>query len=217
MKQIIGVLAVLVLTAAAADAQTCFGSTELGRGGAHRLSAGGTMANGTDGAGAAYGFGRDRFFGSAGLGFNRFDGTDAKQTMVNTLFGTQFMAGDRVRLAICPVGQADWGFGPSVDPVSVHTVSLAGGGRVGFVTGNPAQFNVVPTAGISLVRSAWSTSTDLLGVSVSQTAWDTYGVANVGVGLRFNQSRMAVVPSVSFPMGLNGGDPSFVVTFSSNF
>jgi hypothetical protein len=214
MKQILSVIAILTLSSAAANAQTCMGGTELGRG-AHRLSVGGTMADGTNGAGAGYGFGSDHFFGTAGLGFNRFTGADQTQVAVSTLFGAQLRAGTGAAIAVCPVGQYDMGFGPNVDPVSLRTHAIAGGARIGFATGDPEQFNVVPTAGLSLVRSGLRASNDLLGIN--QTMWDTYGLANMGVGFRFNHSRMAVVPSVSFPIGLDGVDPSFGVTFNSNF
>ena len=178
------------------------------------------MADGTNGAGASYGFGSDRFFGSAGLGFNRFDGgfdgASATQTTFGALFGSQFGGGERSRLAVCPVGQLDWGLGPNVDPVSMHMFSVSAGGRVGIATGDPSAFNVVPTAGLSFVRSSITMSEDLFGLS--QTAWESYGVANVGVGLRFNRSRMAVVPSVSFPFNRIGdNNASFGVMFSSNF
>lgn len=212
MKTILSAFAILILSAAAADAQTCAGGTDIS-GGAHRLVVGGTMADAMSGANAAYGFGRDRFFGHAGLGFNRIDGLDANQTAVSTLFGSQFRSGSR--LALCPIGQADWGFGPNNDPVSVHSVTVAGGGRVGIETGSPERFNVVPTAGVSFVRQGVYASNSFLGTDAN--LWDTYGMANVGVGLRFNRSRMAVVPSVSIPMGLDGADPSFVVSFNSNF
>jgi hypothetical protein len=192
------------------------GGTELGRR-AHRLSVGGTMADGTNGAGAGYGFGSNRFFGNAGLGVNTFDGVDGNQLAISSLFGTQFGSGNRGAVAVCPVAQLDWGVGPNVDPLSVHMFSVAPGARVGIATGDPERFNLVPTAGISLVRSSVSASGELFGISYSQTVWDTYGLANVGVGLRFNNSRMSVVPAVSFPMGLEGADPSFGVTFNTNF
>lgn len=49
-------------------------------------------------------------------------------------------------------------------------------------------------------------------------ASDTYGLANVGVGLRFNRSRMAVVPSVYFAFGRDfDTDPSFGVTCTTSF
>ena len=214
MKKILSVVAILLLSAAAADAQTCMGGTELGSG-SHRLSVGGTLANGTNGAGAGYGFGSDRFFGTAGVGFNHYDGADQTQFAIATLFGTQFRAGATSAFAICPVGQYDLGFGPNVDPVSMRTHTLAGGGRVGFATGDPERFNLVPTAGLSIVRSGVSFSGDL--ILPDQTFWDSYGLAHVGVGLRFNRSRMAVVPGVNFPIGLDGADPSFGVTFSSSF
>jgi hypothetical protein len=220
MKQILSVIAILVLSAAAADAQTCMGGTELSRG-SHRLNVGGTLADGTNGAGAGYGFGSDRFFGSAGIGFNRYDvpelfGGDQTQFAINTLFGTQIRPAANAALAICPIGQYDMGFGPNIDPVSTRTHNLAFGGRVGFATGDADRFNWVPTVGLSIVRAGVSVSNDLVP-DLDQTVWDSYGLAHLGVGLRFNRSRMSLVPGVNIPMGLDGADPSFGVTFSSSF
>jgi hypothetical protein len=214
MKQILGAFAILILSAAAADAQTCMGGTELGRSSHNRLLAGGTMADGTDGAGAGYGFGSNTFFGSVGMGFNRFEGLSGKQVAVNTLFGTQIPLPDRLPIAVCPLGQFDVAFGPNVDPVSFRTHTFSGGGRIGWMTGDPDNFNVVPTAGFSLVRTGTFASYSLL--LIDQTMWDHYSVFHMGAGLRFNHSRMAVTPVLSFPM-VNGADPTFNVTFSSSF
>jgi hypothetical protein len=215
MKQILSVLAILALSSAAADAQTCMGGTELGRSSHHRLSAGGTMADGTDGAGAGYGFGSNTFFGTVGMGVNRFDGLTGKQVGVNTLFGTQIPLPERLPIAVCPVGQFDLAFGPNVDPISFRTHTFSGGGRIGLMTGDPENFNVVPTAGFSIVRSGLYASYSLL--ALDQTVWDSYSLFHVGAGLRFNHSRMAVTPVLSFPMALDGADPTFNVTFSSSF
>ena len=70
------------------------------------------MADGTNGAGAGYGFGSDRFFGTAGLGFNRFTGADQTQFAMATLFGAQFRASSDAALAVCPVGQVRHGVWP---------------------------------------------------------------------------------------------------------
>ena len=215
MKQILSVIAILVLSAAAADAQTCMGGTELSRG-SHRLNVGGTLADGTNGAGAGYGFGSDRFFGNAGIGFNHFDGADQTQFAIATLFGTQIRPAANAALAVCPIGQYDLGFGPNVDPISTRQHTLAFGARVGFATGDADRFNLVPTAGLSVVRAGMSISNDLLP-DLNLTAWDTYGLFHMGVGLRFNNSRMSVVPGVNIPVGLDGADPSFGVTFTSSF
>jgi len=214
MKRFLGAFAMVVLSAAAADAQTCMGGTELGHRSQNRLMAGGTMADGADGAGAGYGFGGNTFFGNVGMGFNRFDGVTRKQFAVTSLFGTQLRLPDRLPIAVCPLGQFDVAFGPNVDPVSLRTHTFSGGGRLGWVTGNPEKFNVVPTAGFSFVRTGTYASYSLL--LVDQTVWDNYNVLHMGAGLRFNHSRMAVTPGLSFPM-VDGADPTFNVTFTSSF
>ncbi len=215
----------LLLSAAAADAQTCMGSTQLGAGGsAHRLSVGGTLADGTNGADAAYGFGSNRLFGSVGVGFNHLNtsgvsGVGANQTTFAAAVGRHF--GDERTLAMCPIGRVGWNVGPSVQvpgtlDMSMSEYTFAGGGQVGIPTGDSESFNVVPTAGLSLVRHGLRVANNLFDQSA--TGWETYGLANVGVGLRFNRSRMAVVPSVYFPFGRDiENDPSFGVTFTTSF
>ena len=190
------------------------GGTELGASSHHRLLAGGTVADGTDGAGGGYGFGSNTFFGTVGMGVNRFDGSTGKQVAVNTLFGTQIPLPQHLPIAVCPVGQFDLGFGPNVDPISFRTHTFSGGGRIGWMTGNPENFNVVPTAGFSILRTGMYASYSLL--QIDQTVWDSYSMFHMGAGLRFNRSRMAVTPGLSFPM-LDGADPTFTVTFSSSF
>ena len=218
----LSVLGMVLLSAAAADAQTCSGSTELG-GGAHRLSVGGTLADGTNGADAAYGFGGSSFFGSVGIGFNRLNGglngSSANQTTFAAAFGRQLSAGRS--LAVCPIGRVGWNVGPSVEvpgllDVSMSEYTFSGGAQVGFPTGDSESFNVVPTAGLAIVRNGLKVADNLFGESV--TGWETYGLANVGVGLRFNHSRMAVVPSVYVPFGRDfDTNPSFGVTFTTSF
>jgi hypothetical protein len=222
MKQILSVLGMVVLSAAAADAQTCSGSTELAVS-AHRLSVGGTLADATNGADVAYGFGSNRFFGSVGMGLNRLDGgisgPSANQTALSATFGRQLNA--QRSLAVCPMGRFGWNVGPSVEvpglvDVSMSEYNFSGGAQVGIPTGDPASFNVVPTAGLAIVRNGLKMSDNLFGESV--TGWDTYGLFNVGVGLRFNGSRMAVVPSVYFPFRRDfDTDPSFGVAFTTSF
>lgn len=190
------------------------GGTDLGRSSRHRFIAGGTVADGTDGLGAGYGFGSRTFFGTVGTGVNRFDGVTGKQLGVNTLFGTEIPLPQHLPIAVCPVGQFDLAFGPNVDPVSFRTHTFSGGGRIGWMTGNPENFNVVPTAGFSILRTGTYASYSLL--SIDETTWDHYNVFHMGAGLRFKGSRMAVTPGLSFPL-VNGADPMFTVSFSSSF
>ena len=153
------------------------------------------MADGTDGAGAGYGFGSDR--SSAPQGSDSTASTGADQT--------QFADGHAVWRAVprwhrrssrgMPGGTVRHGVWPSVEPVSLRTHAIAGGGRVGLATGDPERFNVVPTAGFSIVRTGFNASSDS---RLDQTAWDSYRLVNMGVGLRFNHSRMAVIPRSPF-------------------
>ena len=212
----------VILFAAAADAQTCAGSAELG-GAAHRLSVGGTMADATNGGDVAYGFGSNSFFGSVGMGFNRLssglNGLSANQTTFAAAFGRQFSAARA--LAVCPMGRVGWHVGPGMEvpgllDVSMSEYNFRGGAQVGIPTGDAESFNVVPTAGLAIVRNGARMTDHLFDETV--TGWETYGLANVGVGLRFNRSRMAVVPSVYFPFGRDfDNDPSFGVTFTTSF
>jgi hypothetical protein len=157
------------------------------------------------------------------MGLNRLDGgitgPSANQTAFAATFGRQLDA--RRSLAVCPMGRFGWNVGPGVEvpgliDVSMSEYTFSGGAQVGIPTGDPASFNVVPTAGLAIVRNGLRMSDSLLGESI--TGWDTYGLFNVGVGLRFNGSRMAVVPSVYFPFQRDfDTDPSFGVAFTTSF
>ena len=181
------------------------------------------MADATDGADVAYGFGSNRFFGSVGMGVNRLDGGIGGVNAILTTFGASFgrLVNAHPAVDVCTMGRFGWNVGPSVEvpglvDVSMSEYNFSGGAQVGIPTGDPASFNVVPTAGLAIVRNGLRMSDSLFGQSV--TGWDTYGLLNVGVGLRFNGSRMAVVPSVYFPFQRDfDTDPSFGVAFTTSF
>ena len=71
------------------------------------------MADVTNGAGAGYGFGSDRFFGTAGLGFNRFTGADQTQFAMATLFGAQFRASSDELSRYARWEITTWGLAPA--------------------------------------------------------------------------------------------------------
>jgi hypothetical protein len=73
---------------------------------------------------------------------------------------------------------------------------------------------IVPTAGISWAHTKLSAKNDA-GTSLG-SASDSYGLAQLGVGLVMNQN-ISIRPSVDIPLGLTGSSARFGMTLGYNF
>jgi hypothetical protein len=78
--------------------------------------------------------------------------------------------------------------------------------------GNTPRMQIIPSVGLGLAYSKLKVE----DATTSSELSDTYGQAQLGVGLVFNQS-IAVRPSVSIPLGLDGSDPTFGLTVAYSF
>jgi len=89
------------------------------------------------------------------------------------------------------------------------------GVNVGTVLGgsNP-RMKIVPTAGISWAHTKLSAKDDA-GASLG-SASESYGLAQLGVGLVMNQN-ISIRPSVDIPLGLDGSSARFGMTLGYNF
>jgi hypothetical protein len=73
---------------------------------------------------------------------------------------------------------------------------------------------IVPTAGISWAHTKLSAK-DSAGTSLG-SASDSYGLAQLGIGLVMNQN-ISIRPSVDIPLGLTGSNARFGMTLGYNF
>lgn len=205
-------LVIALAWSSTAFAQTCLGGPDLATP-AVQLRVGGAFTDGARGIVGGLGGGSNRFFSTADIEFTAYDLVDDTEFAFGSVFGTQITTGPQRNVALCPVGAVRFGFGPNPDPVSFRSIIVQGGGSIGVIATTTSTFSVVPTFGIAFTR-ALATVT-LNGISTSDGT--NYGVGVIGVGLRFNNHRSAVVPTLSVPFGLNGGDIEFAIRFTTNF
>jgi hypothetical protein len=203
-------VAVVMLGTVPAAAQTCAGGPAFSTA-PLQVGTGLLVADGAKSYDVAFMGGSNSAFG--GIDFSRMNinGTDISSRTLTGLVGGQ--AGGRV--AVCPVGQLGYTFGPDLALFEVKTLHTGGGMRVGVMANDSDVFRVVPTAGVDFVW-ARSTVTDFLGGK--ETGTDHFWSAGAGVGLIFSQ-RVAVVPGFTFPFadGEDGTHVSFSLKVAFNF
>lgn len=206
-------LGALVLgLAGPAAAQICAGAASFSSG---PLQVGAAIAF-SDNArafGGAFGGGTDAVFVLGSVGGVTIDNTDGTAVQLAVTVGSDQAVDREGRVRLCPVGSLTYLSGPSVGIFDTSTVGFSGGGEVGVVAAETPTVSVIPTFG---VRVAHERLTVRLPRVDSETVSETFGLANIGVGFVFND-QIALVPSVSVPIGLEGGDTLFAIALAVNF
>jgi hypothetical protein len=90
--------------------------------------------------------------------------------------------------------------------------TFAFGGSVGVGVGGSSQVRILPNASFQFAN----TRATLDNGTISSSASESYGLLTLGSGFVFN-SRFSLNPSLSFPVGLDGGDVSFGLIGAMNF
>ncbi|HEY7449825.1 MAG TPA: hypothetical protein VH702_16835 [Vicinamibacterales bacterium] len=202
--------AALMLAAAPAEAQLCGGAPAF----ATAPLQVGTGLSFTDGAKAfGVGFAGGGQSAFAGVNFARTNLSDVgvSAKTLSGLVGGQMGSG---RVAVCPIGELGYTWGPDLLLVNLKTLTGVGGLRVGVAANDSDVLMVVPSFGAGIVWER-TTMTDIF--DVTQNATDYYGIADAGVGLIFNRA-VAVVPGISFPFATGfGTDVTFTLRFVVNF
>ncbi len=158
--------------------------------------------------------GSESVFGGVGIGGATFDNIEGSTLLVG---GT---AGFQVPLTsgsaqICPIVNAQFGFGPNDfdglgTDFSSRAVSfgIAAGGEL-FKSDRVA---LIPS--ISLAFAYNEGRYDSIGGLLTET--NSYALAGAALGFVVSD-KLAVRPSVSFPIGLEGADPVFGIGFALNY
>ena len=208
-------LALLAMVGAPAAAQTCQGLASFSTG-QMQTTANATFGNGMDTFGATIGYGQPgSAFGSFGVGTTSIDAFSASSFDVGVAGGYQMTAGKAKKIALCPVANFGFGMGPkNVGGSGVDMSRTMGGMGVTLGTSLPGspQMQIVPTGGLGLAYLKVKADNG----TTSNSASDTYGLLNLGVGFVFS-SQIAIRPLISIPLGLNGGETTFGLTGSYNF
>jgi hypothetical protein len=199
-----------------AAAQTCVGMPSF-TSGHMQVAGGGAFTDGVNSFGASLGYGVPAgLYGKAGLGTTDYDGLDGSSFDLNLSGGYQTTMGRRHDVAVCPVANFSYGSGPNDiggSGVDMSSTSIGFGFMAGKVLGRNPRMQFIPNAGLGFAYSKIKLE-DSAGGSVDGS--DSYALATMGVGLLFNSS-VSVNPSLSFPIGQEGGDPVFGLGVALNF
>jgi hypothetical protein len=116
------------------------------------------------------------------------------------------------RVLLCPVVQLGFVAGPDLGPVEVSSMTLQGGASIGVIAVENGDAMVVPFFGLAALYQRVKTE---IG-DVENSASDTGGVANLGVGFIVNRT-VGITPSLAIPFSAGGDDPIFTIRLTFNF
>ena len=207
-------MALAAAVSAPAAAQTCLGLASFSAG-KMQVSGNGQFTEGANRFGAGFNYGMPSgIFAGASLSSTSYEAADASSLGIGANVGYQLTLGKAANIHVCPVASLELGMGPDDD--ASETDASSQNANLGFSLGTTLRgsprMQIIPTVGLGLAYSKQK----LEVASASSEFSDTYGQAQLGVGLVFNQS-IAVRPSVSIPLGLDGSDPTFGVTVAYSF
>ena len=208
------VLPLTLLTTRAA-AQTCVGMPSFASG-KMQLAGGGTFADGTSSFGGTFGYGTPKgLYGKAGIGSTSYDGFDGSSFDLNLGGGYQIpLQASRVA-QLCPVANLSIGSGPNDilgAGVDMSSRTFAFGAAIGTLVGHSSQVNILPNASFQFANTRISMDDG----TTSAAGSESYALLTLGTGFVFN-SRFSVNPSISIPVGLDGGNTSFGLMGAMNF
>jgi len=208
-------LAFTLALGAHAAAQTCVGMPAFSSG--HmQVAGGGQFADGTSSFGGTFGYGTPKsLYGKAGIGTTSYDGLDGSSFDFNVSGGYQVPLHAKQAAELCPIASLSLGSGPNDvlgSGVDLSTRTLAFGASAGVVLGTNPQLRFLPNASFQFANTRATADDGTNSASDSQS----YGLLTLGTGFVFN-SRFSLNPSISIPVGLDGGDASFGIMGAMNF
>ena len=207
-RSLVVTLALLAIVRSAAVAQTCMGMASY-TSGPVQVAGHGSFTDGANRFGASVGYGLpSSVFGNVGIATTSWDGADASLDFGGEV-GYQMQVS---KVQVCPVASLAFGNGPDGAGFNMSTRSASLGLAIGTSLGT-SRMQIIPTAGLA-VENLKATIEDT-GTGISGSGSDTHGIANLGVGLVFN--NISVRPSVEIPVGLTGADATLGLTVGFNF
>ena len=208
-------LALLAIVRAPAVAQTCMGLPSYSRG-QMQVTGNATFGNGMDSFGGTFGYGQPAgVFGNVGIGTTSIDAFDGSSFDLGLSGGYQMTVGPTKKVHLCPVANFGLGMGPNDvggSGVDISSQNFGFGVALGTSLPGGPRMQIVPTGGLGLAYLKFKSDNG----TTSNSASETYGVLNMGVGLIFS-SNISVRPGISVPLGLDGGETRFGLTFGYNF
>jgi len=198
-----------------AAAQTCVGMPSFSTG-QMQVAGGGQFANGANSFGGTFGYGVPKgLYGKAGIGTTSYDGLNGSSFDLGLSGGYQVPLHSSRTAELCPVASLSIGSGPNNifgSGVDMSSRTFAFGASVGGLVGHSPRVQIVPNASFQFANTRATADDGTNSASDSQS----YGLLTLGTGFVFN-SRFSLNPSISIPIGLDGGDTSFGLMGAMNF
>jgi hypothetical protein len=213
-RTLVASLALIAVVNAPAAAQTCLGLASFSNG-KMQVSGNGQFTEGANRFGAGVGYGLpSNIFAGAQLSTTSYEGADASSLGIGANVGYQLTVGKSANIHVCPVAGFELGMGPDDDATETNNSQQNAnvGFSLGTAMGASPRMQIVPSVGLGLAYT--KLKTEVAGAESELS--DTHGQAQLGVGFIFNQN-IAVRPSVSIPLGLEGSDPTFGLTVAYSF
>jgi len=209
-------LVAALVAAGPASAQLCNGAASFANG-PIRVGAGADFTDGSKAVGAQLAFGaKQGAFANVGLSAVNYDGVDERGTVVNVNGGYSMSLSKPGKAEFCPLVGFAWQSGPNVvtnfGTADVSARAFGFGGSIGGIVNSTPEFDFVPFASVSYFTSKGTISFN----GTSQTSTQDYGEIGLGAGFVVNKV-LTIRPAVTFPIGLDNGDPSYGIAFAYNF
>ena len=198
-----------------AAAQTCAGMPAFSSG-KMQIAGGGQFADGANSFGGTFGYGTPKsLYGKAGIGTTSYDAANASSFDFNVGGGYQIPLRASRTAELCPIASLGLSSGPNDvlgSGVDLSSRTFALGASVGAVLGRTQQLRILPNAAFQFADTRATADDGTNSASASQS----YALLTLGTGFVFN-SRFSLNPSISFPIGLDGGSTSFGLMGAMNF
>jgi hypothetical protein len=200
---------IAVASPTVARAQACLGSVSFSTVPV-RLGGGAVFGKDYTGYAASLIAGKENgVFGDIGVSRTYFDGYDDTADDVFAQLGLQRALGARAQL--CPILGASIGTGPDDDEFDVRSRSASAGLALGLTLRPAPSVKIIPNGSLRYEYSALDATSQIAG---KETFSDTYGLADLGLGLIFFHDRLAVQPTVQFPFASDDNSVSYGIAFS---
>ena len=208
-------LALPLVLGGRAAAQTCVGMPSFSAG-QMQIAGGGNFTDGASSFGGTFGYGAPKgLYGKAGIGTTSYDGFNGSSFDFSVGGGYQMPLHTTRSAELCPVASLSIGSGPNDvlgTGVDMSNRTFAFGASAGTLVGHSTQVQILPNAAFQFANTRVSADNG----TTSSSASESYALLTLGTGFVFN-SRFSVNPSISFPIGLDGGNTSFGLVGAMNF
>ena len=198
-----------------AKAQACAGMPSFSSG-RMQVAGGGQFANGANTFDGTFGYGVPKgLYGKAEIGTTSYDGLDGSSVDYGVGGGYQIPLRANRMAELCPIASLSLGSGPNNvlgTGVDMSSRTFAFGASAGVLVNRSSQVGILPNASFQFANTRAKVDNGTTSSSESQS----YGLLTLGTGFVFH-SRFSVNPSLSFPVGLDGGDVSFGLIGAMNF